>query len=141
MKIYKGNTIGPEKQVTVDGSPLPLRNHPRHDDELPEFWWGDESSGSRNLAYSILSDAVNEDRALLLTDDFLRGVVAKFASNQWELKEEDISEFSRYLGAVLHEASQPWQDAGSGPVRASTSPALPRILQNPNYRIREVGLS
>jgi hypothetical protein len=139
MKIYQGNTIGPEKQVTVDGSPLQLRNHPSHDDELPAFWWGDESSGSRNLAYSILSDAINEDHALLLTDDFLSGVVSKFDSNHWELQEEDISEFSRYLGAVLHEASQPWQDIGSGPVRASTLPALPKILQNPNHRIRKVG--
>jgi hypothetical protein len=139
MKIYEGNMIGSEKRVTVDRSPLQLRNHPSHDAELPDFGWGDESSGSRNLAYSILSDAVNEDHALLLTDYFLSGVVSKFDSNHWEIQEEDISEFSRSLGAGLHAVSQPSQDVAPGPVRAATLPALPKILQNPNYRIRKVG--
>ena len=134
-KIYEGNNAAGKRQVTVDGEPLSLRNHPDHD-TVAAFSWSDSSPGSRNLAYSMLANAMDEATAGVVCDYLLTSVVTKFDSDRWRLTDKDITDVSNCVCAAGFEAQQPWKDVGAPLTRVSTIPMFPKIIQDPNYHLR-----
>jgi hypothetical protein len=134
-KIYEGKNAAGKREVTVNGQPLPIRNHPDHD-TVAAFSWSDSSPDSRNLAYSILANAIDEDTAGVVCDYLLTSVVAKFDSDRWRLTDKDITDVSNCVCAAGFEAQQPWEDVRSPLTRVSTIPIFPKIAQDPNYHLR-----
>jgi hypothetical protein len=65
------------------------------------FEWGYAGSGPSQLALAILVDAVGEDRALLLYQDFARAVVARLPRHAWELSADDVREWVAEQEATL----------------------------------------
>jgi hypothetical protein len=137
MKTYRGNKVENKREVAVNGERLTLRNHPNNDLLSDQFGDSDETSQNRNLAYSILGDAIGEDAANLICEDFRQSIVENLNPDRWELTDEDVREYSRYLCAAGFEAQQPWEDVSAGPSRVSTLPAFPRIVMDPNYHLRQ----
>jgi hypothetical protein len=135
-KIYEGKNVAGKREVTVDGEPLPLRNHPDHD-TVASFSWSDSSPGSRNLAYSMLANAMDGDTTGVVCDYLLTSVVAKFDSDRWRLTDKDIADVSNCVCAAGFEAQQPWEDVGAPLIRVSTIPMFPKIIQDPNYHLRD----
>ncbi len=89
MKVYMGDRTIDGIVVTVDGKPL----DPRTDIEefsVNGFEWTYEGPESRQLALAILADHLGDDqRALALSEQFMREVVAYF-DNTWEMSGEDV---------------------------------------------------
>jgi hypothetical protein len=89
MKIYEGGRSLDGAVVTVDGEPL----NPRYDlrqFSKTGFEWTYEGDGPRQLALALLADHLGEaQRALTLTEIFMRTVVAEL-DNAWRLTSEDI---------------------------------------------------
>ncbi|WP_135468824.1 DUF6166 domain-containing protein [Crenalkalicoccus roseus] len=94
MKVYEGGRGLAGAQVTVDGRPL----DPRHDVRLfsrAGFEWTYEGDGPRQLALALLCDHLGApERALALTEPFMREVVAEL-DNSWRLTGEEIEAWIR----------------------------------------------
>jgi hypothetical protein len=90
MKIYEGGRGLGGAQVTVDGEPLDPRFDVRCFSPMG-FEWTYEGDGPRQLALALLCDHFGEsDRALALTEGFMRDVVATL-DNAWMLTSEEIA--------------------------------------------------
>jgi hypothetical protein len=89
MKIYEGGRSLDGAVVTVDGVPL----NPRFDIRRfssTGFEWTYEGDGPRQLALALLADHLGDpQRALALTERFMRDVVA-LLDNAWRLTTEEI---------------------------------------------------
>ena len=98
MKLYEGSRGLGGAQVTVDGAPL----DPRFDLRAfspAGFEWTYEGDGPRQLALALLCDHLGDtDRALALTERFMREVVAML-DNAWELSSDEVAaELDRLQG-------------------------------------------
>lgn len=97
MKTYEGGRGLAGAQVTVDGAPL----DPRFDVKVfskAGYEWTYEGDGPRQLALALLCDHLGDpQRALALTEPFMREVVAEL-DNAWLLTSEDIEEALRRMG-------------------------------------------
>lgn len=97
MKTYEGGRGLAGAQVTVDGAPL----DPRFDVKVfskAGYEWTYEGDGPRQLALALLCDHLGDpQRALALTERFMREVVAEL-DNAWLLTSEDIEEALRRMG-------------------------------------------
>ncbi|MDO9711196.1 DUF6166 domain-containing protein [Paracraurococcus lichenis] len=89
MKIYEGGRGLAGAQVTVDGEPLDPRFEVKTFSPMG-FEWTYEGDGPRQLALALLCDhLVDPQRALQLTEGFMRSVVAEL-DNAWMLTSEEI---------------------------------------------------
>ncbi|MBW8269631.1 DUF6166 domain-containing protein [Caldovatus aquaticus] len=99
MKVYEGGRGLAGAQVTVNGAPLDPRFDVRRFSPAG-FEWTYVGDGPRQLALAILCDHLgDEQRALALTEAFMREVVAEL-DNGWELTSADIDEALARLGAA-----------------------------------------
>lgn len=91
MKIYEGGRGLDGAVVTVDGHKL----DPRFDVRAfspAGFEWTYEGDGPRQLALAILIDHLGDtDKALALTERFMREVVADL-DNAWSLASDEIDQ-------------------------------------------------
>ncbi len=89
MKIYEGGRGLDGAVVTVDGAPLnPCFDIKRF--SRMGFEWTYEGDGPRQLALALLCDHLGDpQRALTLTETFMRNVVAEL-DNAWRLTSEEI---------------------------------------------------
>lgn len=89
MKIYEGGRGLDGAVVTVDGAPLnPCFDIKRF--SQMGFEWTYEGDGPRQLALALLCDHLGDpQRALTLTETFMRNVVAEL-DNAWRLTSEEI---------------------------------------------------
>lgn len=93
-KLYQAKRSGSRCDVTVKGEPLPTVRAVQIDgDQLPvaEFAWGDDSDGSKYLAYCILHDfAPDMAKPLFLAfhDDF----ISQITDDEWKLTGEELKE-------------------------------------------------
>jgi hypothetical protein len=89
MKLYEGGRGLDGAVVTVDGKPL----NPRFDIRTfssTGFEWTYEGDGPRQLALALLADHLGDSqRALALTERFMRNVVADL-DNAWSLTSDEI---------------------------------------------------
>lgn len=89
MKVYEGGRSLDGAVVTVDGAPL----NPRLDIKrfsTTGFEWTYEGDGPRQLALALLADHLGDpERALALSERFMRAVVAEL-DNAWRLTSEEI---------------------------------------------------
>jgi S-(hydroxymethyl)glutathione dehydrogenase/alcohol dehydrogenase len=89
MKVYEGGRSLDGAVVTVDGAPLNPRFDLRQFSKMG-FEWTYEGDGPRQLALALLADHLGDpQRALALTEDFMRTVVAVL-DNAWQLTSDDI---------------------------------------------------
>ncbi|HVC63724.1 MAG TPA: DUF6166 domain-containing protein [Acetobacteraceae bacterium] len=89
MKIYQGGRGLDGAVVTVDGVLLDPRFDIRRFSGTG-FEWTYEGDGPRQLALALLADHLGDpQRALALTEQFMRGVVAEL-DNAWRLTSEEI---------------------------------------------------
>ncbi|MBK1657138.1 DUF6166 domain-containing protein [Paracraurococcus ruber] len=89
MKVYEGGRGLAGAQVTVDGAPLDPRFDVKRFSPMG-FEWTYEGDGPRQLALALLCDHLGDpQRALALTEDFMRRVVADL-DNAWLLTSEEI---------------------------------------------------
>jgi len=89
MKTYEGGRGLAGAQVTVDGRPLDPRFDVRTFSRTG-FEWTYEGDGPRQLALALLCDHLGDpQRALALTETFMREVVAEL-DNAWLLTSEDM---------------------------------------------------
>ena len=89
MKVYEGGRSLDGAVVTVDGKPLDPRLDIRRFSPAG-FEWTYEGDGPRQLALALLADHFGDaQRALELTERFMREVVADL-DNAWEMTSEDI---------------------------------------------------
>ena len=99
MKTYEGGRGLAGAQVTVDGAPL----EPRFDVKMFSrmgFEWTYEGDGPRQLALALLCDHLGDpERALALTEPFMREVVAEL-DNAWLLTSEDVEEALGRIGGA-----------------------------------------
>ena len=97
MKTYDGGRGLAGAQVTVDGAPLDPRFDVRAFSRMG-FEWTYEGDGPRQLALALLCDHLGDpQRALALTEPFMREVVAEL-DNAWLLTGEDIAAALAGLG-------------------------------------------
>lgn len=90
MKTYEGGRGLAGAQVTVDGAPLDPRFDIRTFSPMG-FEWTYEGDGPRQLALALLCDHLGDpERALALTEPFMRAVVAEL-DNAWLLTSEEIA--------------------------------------------------
>src|SRR3712207_8307894 len=77
MRIYEGGRGLAGAEVTVDGAPLDPRFDLRRFSPMG-FEWTYEGDGPRQLALALLADHLGDsERALALTEAFMREVVAR----------------------------------------------------------------
>jgi len=90
MKIYEGGRSLDGAVVTVDGKPLDPRYDIRRFSSTG-FEWTYEGDGPRQLALALLADHLGDpQRALALTERFMREVVADL-DNAWRLTSDEIA--------------------------------------------------
>lgn len=90
MKIYEGGRSLDGAVVTVDGTPLDPRFDIRSFSPAG-FEWTYEGDGPRQLALAILADHLGDpQRALALTERFMREVVAEL-DNAWSLTDAEVA--------------------------------------------------
>jgi hypothetical protein len=86
---YKGIRDGSWCSVTVDGRPLDPRvdlgNH-----SPSGFDWGNDGSGSAQLALAMLADHAGDEVALRVYPEFQTAVVAGLPCGRWTLSRDDI---------------------------------------------------
>jgi hypothetical protein len=138
MKIYKGTYSNGRRLVTVDGSPLAARDSGEVFPHI-DFAWGEDSEGAERLAISILADCLDEDEAAAFAPMFATRIVARLKP-AWEFTSKDAEDVCNHeagIGGAVQNAvlertafAQP-----ARPIRVPTS--LPRLLENPNYRLDE----
>ncbi len=96
MKIYQGGRSLDGAVVTVDDKPLDPRFDIRRFSSTG-FEWTYEGDGPRQLALALLADHLDDpQRALMLTEAFMRSVVAEL-DNAWQLTGEEIDRALRDL--------------------------------------------
>jgi hypothetical protein len=96
MKTYQGKRTIDGLVVTVDGAPLGERYEVKRFTKFG-FEWTYEGDSPRQLALAILVDHLGDnDRALRLTEPFMRQVVANL-DNDWQLSGADIDAAIRGL--------------------------------------------
>lgn len=96
MKLYEGGRSLDGAVVTVDGKPLDPRYDLRRFSPAG-FEWTYEGDGPRQLALALLADHLGDpQRALALTEPFMRSVVAEL-DNAWSLTGEEIDRALRDL--------------------------------------------
>lgn len=96
MKVYEGGRSLDGAVVTVDGKPLDPRFDLRRFSPAG-FEWTYEGDGPRQLALALLADHLgNPQRALALTERFMRAVIADL-DNAWQLTGEEIDRALREL--------------------------------------------
>jgi Family of unknown function (DUF6166) len=89
MKVYEGGRSLDGAVVTVDGMPLDPR-FDIHRFSRMGFEWTYEGDGPRQLALALLCDHFGDpQRALALTEGFMRDVVAEL-DNAWRLTSAEI---------------------------------------------------
>jgi hypothetical protein len=89
MKTYAGGRSLDGAVVTVDGVLLDPRYDIKRFSRMG-FEWTYEGDGPRQLALALLADHLGDrDRALALTERFMREVVAEL-DNAWVLTSEEI---------------------------------------------------
>jgi len=89
MKVYEGGRSLDGAVVTVDGELLDPRFYIRRFSRMG-FEWTYEGDGPRQLALALLADHLGDaQRALALTEDFMRDVVAEL-DNAWRLTSADV---------------------------------------------------
>jgi hypothetical protein len=89
MKVYEGGRSLDGAVVTVDGVPLDPR-FDIHRFSRVGFEWTYEGEGPRQLALALLADHLGDpQRALVLTEAFMRNVVAVL-DNAWRLTSDEI---------------------------------------------------
>jgi hypothetical protein len=89
MKVYEGGRSLDGAVVTVDGELLDPRFDIRRFSRMG-FEWTYEGDGPRQLALALLADHLGDvQRALALTEDFMRDVVAEL-DNAWCLTSADV---------------------------------------------------
>ena len=97
MKVYAGGRSLDGAVVTVDGAPLDPRFDVRRFSRTG-FEWTYEGDGPRQLALALLCDHLGDaQRALALTEGFMRLVVAEL-DNAWELRSDEIDAALARLG-------------------------------------------
>ena len=97
MKVYAGGRSLDGAVVTVDGAPLDPRFDVRRFGRTG-FEWTYEGDGPRQLALALLCDHLGDaQRALALTEGFMRLVVAEL-DNAWELRSDEIDAALARLG-------------------------------------------
>lgn len=88
-KVYEGGRGLAGAEVTVDGAPLDPRFDLRRFSPMG-FEWTYEGDGPRQLALALLADHLGDpERALALTETFMREVVARL-DNAWLLTSDEI---------------------------------------------------
>ena len=99
MKVYEGKRTIDGLVVTVDGNALPEHYEVKRF-TTQGFEWTYEGDSPRQLALAILYDHLGDrERAIALSDAFMKGVVANF-ENDWTLREEDVAAFTRQHAAA-----------------------------------------
>ena len=89
MRVYEGGRSLDGAVVTVDGTPLDPRFDVRRFSRMG-FEWTYEGDGPRQLALALLCDHLGDTRrALDLTEEFMRSVVAEL-DNAWRLTTKEI---------------------------------------------------
>ncbi len=89
MRIYEGGRGLAGAEVTVVGAPLDPRFDLRRFSPMG-YEWTYEGDGPRQLALALLAHHLDDpQRALALTEAFMREVVARL-DNAWVLTSEDI---------------------------------------------------
>jgi hypothetical protein len=97
MKVYAGGRSLDGAVVTVDGRTLDPRYDLRRFSPTG-FEWTYEGDGPRQLALALLADHLGDpQRALVLTEGFMRSVVAEL-DNAWSLTSAEIDQALRELG-------------------------------------------
>jgi Family of unknown function (DUF6166) len=99
MKTYEGKRTIDGLVVTVDGRPL---NEHYEVKRLTKygFEWTYEGESPQQLALAILYDHLgNEERAIALSEAFMKAVVANF-DNDWTLTSAQIDSFLRTSAAA-----------------------------------------
>ena len=139
MTVYRGVSSEGQIDVTADGRPLPMKSLSSDTRGSVPFSWGDDFQGADRLALSLLADCVDPDSAIGHLQDFVKQVIGKLGV-KWEMTSEDIREFCEYkdrIGLAVQTAR--WSTAETGVVRKiPLSEVLPpRIIADPNYRIRK----
>jgi hypothetical protein len=100
-KVYQGHRYGTTNKVQVkrqneNGAQFSsaLGRGTMHWSGFKDWAWGDHSDGSRQLAISILSDAVDREYALELYPDFLLEIVTRLPQgHSWEMPGETVREW------------------------------------------------
>jgi len=96
MKTYQGKRTIDGLVVTVDGAPLPEHYEVKRFTKFG-FEWTYEGDSPRQLALAILVDRLGDnDRALRLTEPFMKAVVANL-DNDWQLTGAEIDAAIRGL--------------------------------------------
>lgn len=90
MKVYEGGRSLDGAVVTVDGAPLDPRFDIRRFSPAG-FEWTYVGDGPRQLALALLVDHLGDERrAVALTEDFMRTVVAEL-DNAWRMTSEEVA--------------------------------------------------
>ena len=96
MKTYQGKRTIDGLVVTVDGAPLPEHYEVKRFTTFG-FEWTYEGDSPQQLALAILVDHLGDNnRALRLTEPFMKAVVANF-DNDWQLTGAEIDAAIRDL--------------------------------------------
>ena len=99
MKMYEGRRTIDGLVVTVDGKPLPEHYEVKRF-TTQGFEWTYEGDSPRQLALAILYNHLGDkDRAVALSDSFMKSVVANF-ENDWTLSEDEVAAFTRQHAAA-----------------------------------------
>lgn len=114
-KIFRGKRAESGNVVTVDGEVLERRLD--GGDDCGFDWGSGDPRGANQLAATLLDHCLGPNDALPLAPKFLEEVVAKLSA-EWELSSDDVAE---------------WQEANAN---RGGSGARPRILRDPNYRVK-----
>ena len=114
MKVYAGGRSLDGAVVTVDGALLDPRYDIRRFSRMG-FEWTYEGDGPRQLALALLADHLGDpQRALALTEAFMRDVVAEL-DNAWQLTSEEIDAASAgNLSRLRRERSMVRSTEGEG---------------------------
>jgi hypothetical protein len=96
MKVYEGGRSLDGAVVTVDGTPLDPRFDIRRFSPAG-FEWTYVGDGPRQLALALLTDHLgDEHRALALSEDFMRTVIAEL-DNAWRMTSDEIAVMVKQL--------------------------------------------
>jgi Family of unknown function (DUF6166) len=97
MTVYEGKRTIDGLVVTADGKPLDEHYEVKRFTKFG-FEWTYEGESPQQLALAILYDHLGEEeRAILLSEEFMKTVVANL-DNDWTLTSEQINEFVRKTG-------------------------------------------
>ena len=93
-KLYQAKRSGSRCDVTVNGEPLPAAEPIRIAGELlpvAEFAWGNDSAGSKYLAYCIFNDFA-PGLAKPLFPRLYKDFISQITDDEWTLTAEELRE-------------------------------------------------